>query len=498
MTDIWIESLKQSLSFTNIGIAFLGTLSGIIVGALPGLGTPAGIALLIPFTFGLPPQTALILCGGMYVGSVYGGSITAIVLNTPGDPTSAATVLDGFPMARQGKGATALSASTMASFLGGIFGVFILMFFSPYIASMAIKFGSGEYFILAVFGLGVIALASKTAIIKGLISGFLGWTISTIGYDSISGFSRFSFGNIYLTDGIPFVPAVVGLFAISQALLLAEEGKSVSESVKLTGNVLEGIIEVFKHFRITLQSIGVGAFLGAVPGVGGTASNFLAYFIARQTSSSSKSFGEGNIEGVIAPEAANNATVGTSLIPTLVFGIPGSAGAAMFLGVLIIHGLSPGYKLFSSDSIITYTFFWGLLFANFMLPIICFPILKHLAKITTVSYIFLVPIIITLTMIGSFALRNSMYDVLIALLFGIIGYYLIKGGFSNVCFVLGLILGPIAEKNLARALIIYQGYHFLYQRPLVLIFLILTIILLIFPYFQSLISSKNKETNIEY
>lgn len=480
--EAMMRGLLLAVTPYNLFLMLFGTFIGIIVGALPGLGATTGIALLIPITFGMEPAPALILASGIYMGAVYGGSITSILLGIPGTPTNAATCFDGYPMARQGRSMEAQGASLMASAVGGFFSVLCLMFFTPLVSRSVLFFGTAEQFMLAIFGLSVIAISSKEHFLKGLLGGFLGLAIATIGTDAITGYNRFTFGNIYLEDGVQFMAIVVGLFGLSQAFTLAEEAATISTDTDLTGSVALGCMSVFKHWKLTAVSSLIGMFLGIVPGVGGSASSMLAYSFAESRSSDRESFGKGNIKGVIAPEASNNATVGTALIPTLAFGIPGSATCAVMMGLLMIHNILPGPRLFQEMPDTLYTFFWGLLFTCFAMVIIAWPLLKFFAKVTLVPYQILVPTIVMLCALGSFSIRGYIFDVFITVIFGFLGYFLRKAKYPMVCIVLGLILGEMAESNLSRSIMISGDLSFLFTRPITLVLVILTFIVIVFPY----------------
>ena len=477
-----VQGLIASLSLFNLLLVFAGTFIGVVIGALPGLGATIGIALLIPITYGMEPTTALILTAGIYVGAVYGGSITAILLGIPGTPTSTATVLDGFPMAQQGKSLEALGASTTASSFGGLIGAICLLFFTPFVSKLVFYFGVAEQFMLAMFGLSVIAVSSKESFLKGLLGGFFGLAISTIGFDPITGYERFTFGIPYLSDGVEFMVVIMGLFGIAQTISMAEKATTVSMSNELAGNVWTGCRAVFKYFGVTLKSTAMGLFFGAVPGVGGGPANMISYTAVASSDRERSTYGTGNIKGVIAPEASNNATVGTAMIPTLAFGIPGSTTCAVVMGLLMLHGIETGPNLFVKMPVEIYTFFWGLLFTNIALFIICIPLLKYFAKITIVPYQILIPNIIVLCILGTFSLRKFFFDIFLALLFGVIGYFLRKAKFPMVCVVLGLVLGQLAESNLSRSLLIYHSWSFLIERPITFGLLIITILIVILPY----------------
>lgn len=480
--DIIIQGLITSFSPINILLVFLGTFLGVVVGALPGIGPAVGISLLIPFTYGLNPVMALILAGGIYTGGIYGGSLTSILIGVP-DSTNAATVLDGYPMAKQGKSLEALGASTMGSGVGGFFSALALMFFTPLVANLVMKFGVAEQFMIAIFGLSVIALSAKGSVLKGIISGLLGLAVSTIGFDSVSGASRFTFGLDMLADGVPLMAAIIGLFGIAQTLSLAEEAKTISNTTELQGKVSTGVLAVFKYWWVTLRATLIGIVLGATPGVGAAPANMIAYTtVATKVKEGEIPFGEGNIKGVIAPETANNATVGTALIPTLAFGIPGSTAGAVIMGLLMLQGVPVGPKLFLEIPLTTYTFFWALIFSNIALVIICLPLLKYFAKVTVVPFQLLIPTVLMLCVVGIFSIRYSMFDVVLAVAIGIGSYFFKKAGYPSVCLVLGLILGRLAEQNLSRSLMIYGDYSFLYTRPITLFLVIATIAMLFIPF----------------
>jgi putative tricarboxylic transport membrane protein len=477
-----LDGLIASCSILNLLLVFTGTLLGVIIGALPGLGPSLGIALLIPLSYGMDRVTALMLMGGIYVGSIYGGSITAILLGIPGTPNSTATVLDGFPMARQGKSLEALAASTVGSSFGGVAGALCLMFLTPVVSQFVLSFGVAEQFMLAIFGLSVIAIASKETFLKGLLGGFFGLALATIGYDPITGLERFTFGSMWLSDGVPFMVVVIGVFGIAQTIALAESAIAISQTEKLSGSIWEGVRDVFKHFGITVKATLMGLFFGAVPGVGGGPTNMIAYTTITSNEKDSDTFGKGNVKGVLVAEVSNNATVGTALIPTLAFGIPGSTAAAVVLGLMTMHGIETGPNLFVKMPLDLYTFFWGLIFTNIALSIICLPLLKYFAKVTLVPYQFIVPNIVIMCVLGVYGLRRSFFDVFLAILFGVFGYFLRKAKFPMVGIILGSVLGKAAEANLSRSLLVHKSWSFVYTRPITFAILILTLIIIALPY----------------
>jgi len=453
-----LQSLFLALGLQNLFLAFSGTFLGIIMGALPGIGATMTMALLLPFTYWMKADAALILLGAVYCGCVYGGSISAILLNTPGTPASAATTFDGYPMSKKGKGMTAIGISAMASFVGGVVGLFFLMTLSPVLAEISLKFGPSEFFMLTLFTFLVISFAVvKGSVFKGLIAIGIGLVLSTIGYDPVSGGLRFTFGITYLEDGIKLIPSIIGLFAVSEAFALSEKGGTIAESPDVHGNVLNGCKAVFRYPMTLIKSVLIGSGIGALPGIGVSAANLIAYVVSKSGSRHADEFGEGAEEGVIAPEASNNAVTATSLIPLLTLGIPGSAASAVLMGALMIQGLTPGASLFSTDGLITYTFFFGLLFANLFILIITLLMAKFFVKITVVRVEILVPIIVSLCCIGTYALNYSLGDVFMTIAFGFLGYILRKAKYPLICLLLPLILGKTMETTFHQAMMISRG-----------------------------------------
>jgi len=491
MTEMF-QGLLSALAPINLLYMFVGTFVGIVIGALPGLGATTGIAVLIPLTFGMEPAKALLLAAGIYQGAIYGGSITAVLLGIPGTPTNTATCFDGYPLSRKGRGYEALGASMTASAVGGFFSSLCLLLFTQLISKLVLFFGAPEQFMMAMVGLGVIAASSGESLAKGVLSGFFGLAVACIGYDAITGYDRFTFGSVYLMDGVEFMVVAVGMFGLSQAIVLAEEARTIAGDTKLTGSLMDGVKAVFKYWRITLQSTVLGIVLGITPGAGGSAACMLAYTTAQNGAEDKETFGTGNIKGVIAPEAANNATIGTAIIPTLAFGIPGSPTAAVLMGLLMIHNIIPGPRLFTESSGTLYTFFWGLIFTCFALVIIGLPLLKFFAKVTIVPYQILVPAITILCCIGAYSSRGYLFDVFLMIFFAIIGYFLKKAKYPLVCFVLGLILGPTAETNLMRSHIIYGNLSFMYTRPITLGLLIMLIVVTASPFVKKYKQEKSK------
>lgn len=480
-----LESLQGLLHPSSLLAVSIGTVSGVLVGAMPGLTATMAVALLIPVTFALDPLTGLVLMGGVYSGAMYGGSIPAILLRTPGTPAAVATAIEGYPMSRNGHGGLALKVSVISSFCGGVFSTIVLLLVAPVLATFALTFGPPEYFLLAILGLvGIVSMADdESSLIKALISGLLGLIIATIGTDPISGQLRYTMGLTDLYEGVSFMPALIGMFSISQMLDLTGVKSIVTDTSTLQKIQREPFPKGLKRF-IGLGSA-TGTVVGILPGEGATIAAFLSYNFARQRSKNKALFGKGNPEGIAAAEAGNNGCVGGSLIPTLTLGIPGNSVAAALLGGLIIHGLIPGPELFTKYGAMTYAFILSLFFANLIFLVMGLFLAPYFARISLVPTALLIPVVCLFSILGSYAMNNSLLDIFIALFFGIVAIFLGKCGFSMGALILGLILGPIAETGFAQALIIGHGsYTIFFNRPQALALWAVIILLLVPPVLQ--------------
>jgi len=457
---------------------FLGVAGGILVGALPGLTGSVGIILLLPFVYYLDVSTAMVMLCGMFCGAIYGGSISAILISTPGTPSAAATVLDGYPLAQKGEAGKAIGVATIASTTGGIISTFCLMFIAPQLARFALKFGPEEFFALTVFGLTVIASVAGKSLVKGLISGFFGLMIATIGLDPVTGYARYSFNIPNLMTGFPLLPVLIGLFAISQIFVQLEAvGKQSQQYDQNIKNVLPSWKELKQLAPVIISSSFLGTFIGVIPGTGGAIASFLAYNEARRWSKHPDSFGTGNLSGIAAPEAANNGTTGGAMVPLLTLGIPGDVVTAVMLGALLLIGLRPGPLLFKDRPEVVNAIFAGLLLANVLILLLGILSVKLFPKVLKVPNQILFPIIFALCFLGSFSLNNSVYDMLIALIFGVLGYIMRKNGFPAAPVVLGVILGPIAEDVLGRALLISRGdWSVLFTSPIAIFFYVISVL----------------------
>jgi len=458
MEIYWI-AMVYCLQWQNLLALVTGGIYGVIVGILPGIGPAVGMALALPLTLKWHPAAALIFLCTSYKLSTYGGSITSIVLNTPGDSSNAATVIDGFPMCRKGEGGIALGASCASAVVGGLLGTLGLIFFSPALARFALRFGPAEYCLIGVFALTLVSVAIRGSVVRGLISAGLGLILATFGYDAVVGTLRFTFGMDFLGDGVPVIQAMVGLFGVAQALELAESNEPLSRVGSLMGGVWEGFKKYFHYPYNILRSTFIGLFVGVVPAVGQTISGFLSYMEAVRESKHPETFGKGEIEGVIAPETANNACMPGDLVCTISLGIPGSVGAAVFLGSMVIFGITPGPLVFKEHGDIIYTLFMSLLFAHGLIFIIGLTSFRYFARIATIPNVIIVPTILTISLIGSYATRNMMIDVIISLVFGFLGYFMNKINFSPIPLIFGLVIGDMIEKNFHRALLLSEGAY---------------------------------------
>ncbi|TKB09269.1 tripartite tricarboxylate transporter permease [Desulforhopalus sp. IMCC35007] len=480
-----IEALQALAHPVSLLAVFIGTAAGVLVGGMPGLTATMAVALLIPVTFVLEPLTGLILMGGVYCGAMYGGSIPAILLRTPGTPAAVATAIEGYPMSQQGHGGLALKVSVISSFCGGTFSALVLLLVAPVLATFALTFGPPEYFLLGILGLvGIVSMADdENKLVKALISGLLGLIIALVGTDPISGMLRYTMNLTDLFDGIAFMPALIGLFSISQMLELSGTKNIVADTSTLQKIKREPFPKGLKKF-IGLGSI-TGTVVGILPGEGATIAAFLSYNFARQRSKNKHLFGKGNPEGIAAAEAGNNGCVGGSLIPTLTLGIPGNSIAAALMGGLLVHGLIPGPELFTKYGVMTYAFIMSLFLANIVFLVMGLLMAPYFAKISLTPPALLIPVVCLFSILGSYAMNNSILDVFIALICGIAAVFLHKTGFSLGALILGLILGPIAETGFAQALIMGHGsYAIFFNRPQAIALWVIIILLLVPPVLQ--------------
>jgi putative tricarboxylic transport membrane protein len=459
IADNMMLGLSTVVLPSNILAILIGTVIGLLIGALPGLSATMAIAILVPITFAFPPETGISMLAALYLSAMYGGSISAILIRTPGTPAAAASVLDGYPMAQQGKAGRALSISLGASFLGGLISSLCLLTVAPILGKVALEFGPVEIAAVATLGMTIIASLSQESTAKGLIAGATGLMLSTVGMDPITGNPRFTFGIIDLFSGIPFTVALIGLFSIPQVLRLLENdlGPSVvgvvSDKVRPHWNVLKPLIPTI------LRSSGIGIFVGLTPGTGGDTACWFAYNEAKRFAPEEEKakFGHGSDYGVAAPEASNNAVAAAALIPTISLGIPGSSSTAVLLGGIMGHGIMPGPTLMVEHAKVAFTLIWAMFFTNFTMYAIGLYITRVAVFITRVPARVMATAITIFCVIGAFAINNSFFDVYLMLIFGILGYIMDKVKVPVAPLVVGLILGQMLDVSLHQALIISGG-----------------------------------------
>lgn len=484
MASVLLNAAIASVSLTNLLFCFLGTVVGIVIGALPGFTSTMGIALFIPFTYSMHPATGMIFLVSIYCSSTYGGSISAILINTPGTPSAVITTIDGYEMTKNGEGGRALAMAVFSSLIGGLVSAFALLLIAPPLARLVLLFGPVEVFYLALFGLSVIVGFSKGSLVKGLVSGVVGLLLATVGVDMISGVYRYTFDNVSLFEGIPIVPLVIGLFSACQVFALGEQRRTtiVHDIATFSDSSMPRLSDIKDNWFNMLRSSVIGTVVGIVPAAGMSIACAIAYNEAKRASKHPEKFGHGSIEGVIASEAANNGVTGGSLVPLLTLGVPGNTVSAIFLGGLLIHGLRPGVQLFTKHADITYTLLLGLFVANIMMFIVGLFAAKQVAKVTKVSTDMLAPVIMVLCVVGSYAIRNNLFDTGVMMTFGIVGYLMKRWGYSTPSLVLGVILGPMAEGEFRRAIMLSKGdWSYFYSSPVSLILLALITMSLLGP-----------------
>jgi putative tricarboxylic transport membrane protein len=462
------------LSGYNLLALIMGSFMGIIIGAIPGLTATMGIALLVPFTFGMNPITGIVMLLGIYTGAIYGGGIASILIKTPGTPAAAATVFDGYPMAQKGMAGKAIGIATVASGIGGTFTALCLTFFAPILANFALRFSAPEYFALAVFGLSITVTLAGRSPLKGFISGGVGLLIAMVGLDPIGGFPRFTFGMVELTGGFSFVPMLIGLFALSEGfrqvetILTAPKVKAVLTEILPKFRELRGLSVTF------MRSCVIGLIVGITPAIGAETSCFVSYSEAKRTSKHPELFGTGIPEGVAAPQTAENASTGGDMLPMLTLGIPGDAATAVLMGALTIHNLQPGPLLFRDHAELVHQIFGGMIVANFMFVILGLTFARFFARVINIDRRYLVPMIFIACMVGSYSINNVLYDLATCVFFGFLGYLMIRYDYPVSPMVLAQILGAMMESNLRRSLVLSRGDpSILVTRPIALTILIL-------------------------
>ena len=495
MEDI-LGAAEVLLQWQNLLIAMAGFIAGCIGGAIPGLGGVLTLTLMMPFVSTLPINVAMMALIGGYVGVQYAGSVPAILMNTPGSAGSAAATFDGYPMAQRGEGVTAITISAVASGFGSWFGAIFLIILSPFLIRFVLLFGSPEYFLLAVLGLATIVMASGKKPLKGLIAAVLGCFIASIGTSQLSAQPRYTMDIAQLYDGISLVAAFIGVFAIGEMMRLAgRQGTSIATAMSPEGSRMEGFRLTFADWPVLLKSSAIGVFIGTIPGQGATVANFLAWVEAKRSSKDPDSFGKGNPAGIVAVDASNNATIGGALVPTIAFGIPGGGIAAVLLVALILAGVNPGPNMFAEDIGLTYTMIGAVLVGGFMSFSVGVILAKQFSYVTIVPMKILIPSIITLSYLGAYVIGFSFSYVIQTIVFGVLGYFLIRFNFPIIALILGIILGPLAELNLHRSVQISQGNFpwFFFDRRVATILIAMIVFVLIWPPFGPHIKRKIRE-----
>ena len=496
--SLLLAGFSNFFTFRLLFLSVVSVLGGYIVGFLPGLTATMAVAKLVPLSFSLPAEQGLLILAAVFISAVQGGSVSAILWNTPGTPASAALCFDGYPMTKQGKAGKAIGLAQISSFMGLMVGWLFLVTLSPAIAKVALQFGAPEYFSIAVFGISIVAVLCSDSPMKGWISAFLGILITTVGIDPIDGVPRFTFDTVLLSGGISYVPVLIGLFAVSEVFRNVKamiSDPDFDKRQKETQRITD-IIPTMKEIKITfvnmLRSSLIGTFIGALPGTGADIAAFVAYGEAKRWSKDKESFGKGSIIGVTAPQAGANAVCGGAFIPMLTLGIPGDAVTAIILGALIIWGLQPGPSLFLESSMLVNTLFAGFFVASIITLIVGLGLANVFVKIERLPKKYLVPCIFLLCCVGSYSIQNSIFDVFVAMFFGIAGYYMTNLGYHGSPFVLGMILGPMIEQNLRRSLIMSNGDPLIFfSRPISAFFLGVVVLSLVMAFKKNLPDCKN-------
>jgi putative tricarboxylic transport membrane protein len=475
-------AMAEALSPIMLLTVVAGVLIGTVIGALPGIGSVVTIALMIPFLIGMDPLLAVVLCACIYSADAYGGAITSILINTPGSPSSAATTFDGYPLARQGRAGAALGMAAVSSAIGGIFAIVVMIFAAPMLARLAYRFGPPEYFMLAVFGLSMVSTIGGDSPLKNAIAGCFGVLISTVGIDFTTGAERFTFGIPELTEGVQFGPLMIGLFAGSELLfqvLNPERDRRLLASAAVA-------LPSRDDMRRCMPTIGLssvlGVLIGILPAAGSTVASLVGYNEARRWSKNRAMFGKGAIEGVAAPEAANNAAVGGAMVPTLALGIPGSGTTAMILGVMIMVGLRPGPMLFEQQPQFLGALFAAMLVANIVFLVMGVLMARWFARISLVDDSYLWPAIGVFCVIGAYTLNNSVIDLAVMIIASVVGLAMRLRGFSLAPVVIGVVLGELLEESLKQAYIIFEGNLWLFfERGICVFFLLLSVLAFLYP-----------------
>ena len=491
MAEAFVAGFLVVLQWKTFSFMLIGIAVGFWVGLLPGIGGLTTLALMLPFIYDMTPVEAFAFLLGMHSVTATTGDITSILFGVPGEGSAAATILDGHAMAKKGEAGRALGAALMSSLVGAIIGAFALAISIPIMRPLVLTFGAPELFMLAVMGISFISSLSGQggrAMIRGFLGGLLGLLIALVGLDPQAGIERFTFDQLYLWDGVAIVPLIIGLFAMPEIIDLAVRGTSIAGELpqgNLNRGVMEGVKDTFRHFWLTVRCSLAGTFIGIMPGLGGSVAQWIAYGHAAQSARDAterSGFGKGDVRGVLGPGAANNSKEGGSLIPTVAFGIPGSAAMAILLGAFLIQGLRPGLDMLDKRLVLTFSMVWTMVIANVITVAVSLLFLNQLAKLTTVRGTILIPFILFLAFIGAFTEHNHIGDLVSLLLFGGLGYLMVRCSWPRAPLVLGFVLGEIAETNFYISSTRY-GLSWLYH-PVVLTLMVLTVIFIVYPHLR--------------
>lgn len=466
-----------------VGLA-VGVVGGMVIGAMPGLSGGMAIALLLPVTYSMEPVAALVMLMAIYTAAMTGGSISAILLHTPGTPANAATAIEGYPLTLQGRGLEAVGMSMLSSGIGGLASAIALLVIAPPLAQVSLMFSEPESFLISIFGLTVIGSLAGNSILKGLLMGLVGLFLATVGTDSVTGVLRYTFGSDRLMSGIQMVPALIGLFTISQVMENCEDYKNANKSIleqnnaELGKKMLPRMKEIPHYLWTWTVSSIIGIVVGILPGAGGNIGSWIAYDQTKKHSKKPEEFGKGSLEGLAACETGNNAVTGGSMIPLLTLSIPGSPNAAIILGGLLIQGLVPGARLFTTQAPTTYSILIGFALSNILMVFVGLAIARYVVNVVKIPNSILMPVVVSLALIGSYAINASMFDVFVAIFFGFLGYLMNKFQLSSAALILGLILGGTAESGLMLSLVMAKGdvlgYYF--SRPICLVLMALIVL----------------------
>lgn len=488
-----IDGFGVVLEPTNLLYCLIGVVIGMLVGVLPGLGPAATIAILLPLTFSIEPVTAIIMLAGIFYGAQYGGTITSVLLRLPGEASSVVTVFDGHALARQGKAGTALGIAAIGSFVGGTVSIVALSILAPVVAGFALDFGPPEYTALALLGILLVATVSNGGRVKALVAACVGLLLATVGRDTFTGAERFTFESLSLADGIDFVPIAMGIFGLGEILYNLEERRKTVAAPKRVANVWPSRAELRQSAGAIGRGSVLGFLLGILPGGGATLSSLAAYALEKRRSKTPERFGRGAIEGVAAPETANNAASTSSFIPLLTLGIPANATMAVIFGALLIQGVTPGPQLVAEDP----ELFWGVVnsmyIGNILLLIMSIPLVGLFVRILRVRATILAPITVLITLVGVYTVRNSIFDIALVIVFGVIGYLMKKFGFEPGPLVLAFVLGSLLETSLRRSLLVFEGDATgFFTRPISGTLLALLVVVVLVPIVQKVVRERRR------